>query len=379
MQEHVSHKSVFSKVVWTSQRNHKKNILLKEIVCSRGSVTYGVSKELVRICEPLMKQSTHHIHNTWEFIENIKNIKYSTGKCITLYDVTAVFTSVSVGPYIKIILDEKNVHNYSTEPTCQYHVSHNVLSSDSATLISSFKGSAMSKWKQQWWVLQSALLWLTYTWRNLKTRPLEHWEPTKTLERYIDDTFVIQEKQHKFLQHINTICSAIKFTVKDTRQGGAMPFLDTIITPTPGDTLSTGVYGKAIHTDLYLQWDSHYHLSETYSLIGKVTHRAKTVCWTPELVGKEMNTYRKHLANANTQCWALTEYKTGHNLNRGSPAPPTMQNWQTLTKTTVSCPTQKACMKVSRTYTTNMIYKNASEGDSLDMAFCKQLVILVID
>ena len=47
--------------------------------------------------------------------------------------------------------------------------------------------------------------------------------------RYVDDTFVIQKEDQKqiFLDHINKLDPAIKFTVEDNQKNGAIPFLDT--------------------------------------------------------------------------------------------------------------------------------------------------------
>ena len=75
--------------------------------------------------------------------------------------------------------------------------------------------------------------------------------------RFVDDTWVIQKQVHKqaFLDHINSIDPAIKFTVEGTQGNGAIPS----------------------HTDQYLQWDSHHSLSAKYSVIGTLTHRAKIV------------------------------------------------------------------------------------------------------
>ena len=49
--------------------------------------------------------------------------------------------------------------------------------------------------------------------------------------RYVDDTFVIQQEEHKqtFLDHINKVHPAIKFTVEDNQESGAISFLDTIV------------------------------------------------------------------------------------------------------------------------------------------------------
>ena len=109
--------------------------------------------------------------------------------------------------------------------------------------------------------------------------------------RFVDDTWVIQQEVHKqaFLDHINRIDPAIKFTVEGTQGNGAIPFLDTLITPQTDNSLSITVYHKPTHTiDQYLQWDSHHNLSAKYSVIGTLTHRAKTVCTDLELLQKEL-------------------------------------------------------------------------------------------
>ena len=69
----------------------------------------------------------------------------------------------------------------------------------------------------------------------------------------------------------------MKSTVKGN-QNGAIPFLDTLVKPETDNSLSITVYQKPTHTDQYLQWDSHHNHSVKYSVIGNLTHGAKTVC-----------------------------------------------------------------------------------------------------
>ena len=47
--------------------------------------------------------SPNHIQNTKDFVEKVKNIVLGEGESITSYDVTALFTSVSVDAVINII------------------------------------------------------------------------------------------------------------------------------------------------------------------------------------------------------------------------------------------------------------------------------------
>ena len=126
-------------------------------------------------------------------------------------------------------------------------------------------------------------------------------------KRFVDDTFTILQSSHKngFLEHINSIDQHIQFTAEDQRSDGAMPFLDILITPGRDGSLSTSVFRKPTHTDLYLQWDSHHTLTSKYSMIGTLQHRPQTICSNPQLLQKK----EQHLKNALKKCkyptWAL--------------------------------------------------------------------------
>ena len=88
--------------------------------------------------------------------------------------------------------------------------------------------------------------------------------------RYVDDTIFIQREENKqnFLEHINSVDPAIRCTVKDNKEDGAIPFLDTTVKPETDGSLCITVYRKPTHTDQYLQGDSHHHLSANYSVIN---------------------------------------------------------------------------------------------------------------
>ena len=84
-------------------------------------------------------------------------------------------------------------------------------------------------------------------------------------KRYVDDTFTILESSHRraFLDHINSIDQHIQFTCEEQREDGSLPFLDVLVLPKEDGSLSSTVFRKATHTDLYLQWvaTTHYHLN----------------------------------------------------------------------------------------------------------------------
>ena len=119
--------------------------------------------------------------------------------------------------------------------------------------------------------------------------------------RCVDDTFVIQQEGQKqtFLEHINKVDPAIKFTVEGNQENGTIPFLDTIVKPETNNTLSITVYRKLTHIDKYLQWYS-YH-----NLISTPTHSARTICTKPQLLNKEIQHLRKALTKCKYPKWAL--------------------------------------------------------------------------
>ena len=99
----------------------------------------------------------------------------------------------------------------------------------------------------------------------------------------MDDTFVIQKEENKqnILQHINSVDP-----VENSKEDGAIPYLDTIVKPETDGKLSITVYRKPTQMDQHVQWDSHHHLSAKYSVISTLTYRARaqTVCSNPELL-----------------------------------------------------------------------------------------------
>ena len=68
----------------------------------------------------------------------------------------------------------------------------------------------------------------------------------------------------------------------------SIPFLDLLVTPKVDGTFTTKVYRKPTHTDQYLQWDSNHNLASKYSVINTLSHRARTLCSTSELINYEL-------------------------------------------------------------------------------------------
>ena len=276
-----------------------------------------MAKELAKILKPLVGKSPHHINSTQDFVEQVRHITLAPGECLSSYDVSALFTSVPIDPALKIIKDllEK-------DPTLK---DRTVIGIDDIILLLEFclKNTYFSFQGQFFEQVKGvamgfpvspivANLYIEYLEQKaLSTAP----HPPRFWCRFVDDTFVIHKEVNKqdFLQHINSVDPAIKFTVEDNKEDGSIPFLDTIVKPEENGDLSITVYRKPTHTDQYLQWDSHHNLSK-FSVINTLSQRTKTVCSNPELLTQEKEHFRKALIQCKYPKWALD--KMEKRLNR---------------------------------------------------------------
>ena len=284
------------------------------------SVTYGVAKELAKILKPLVGKSPHHITSTQDFVEQVKHITLAPGECLSPYDVSALFTSGLVDPALNIIKDLLEKDHTLKERT--------VMEGSDIILLLEFclKNTYFSFQDQFYEQVEGvamgspvspivANLYMDYLEQKaLSTAP----NPPRFWCRFVDDTFVIHKEVNKqgFLQHINSVDPAIRFTVEDNKEDGSIPFLDTIVKPEADGTLSITVYRKPTHTDQYLQWDSHHHLSAKFSVIHTLFHKASTVYSKSVLLQQEKELLRKVLAKCKYPKWALD--KVEKRLNRST-------------------------------------------------------------
>ena len=178
-------------------------------------------------------------------MEQAKYITMAPGECLSSYDVSALFTSVPVDPVLNIIKDQLKKDHTLKERTVM-EVSGIIL-----LLEFCFKNTYFSFQDQFYEQVEGAAmgspvspilanLYMEYIEQKaLSIVPI----PPRFCHRFVDDTFVIHKEVNKqgFLQHINSVDLAIRFTVEDNKEDGSIPFLDTIVKPEADGTLSITV------------------------------------------------------------------------------------------------------------------------------------------
>ena len=210
-----------------SPRSTNPDTPLRPIVSSCGSVTYGVAKELAKILKPLVGKSLHHITSTQDFVEQARHIKLEPGECLSSYDVSALFTSVPIDPALNIIKDlldkdttfkERTVMEVGDIILLLEFCLKNTYFLSKASSIEQVEGAAMGSPVSP----IVANLYMEYLEQKaLSTAP----HPPRFWHRYVDYTFVIHKEVNKqgFLQHINSVDPAIRFTVEDNKEDVPSP------------------------------------------------------------------------------------------------------------------------------------------------------------
>ena len=299
---------------------HKPGIPLRPIISSIGTVTYNTAKELARILKPLVGLSEHHIHNTIDFVQQIKEVKLKKEESLVSYDVTALFTSVPIPPVLKII-EEKLEEDKDLPRRTNMNTRHIIKLLEFCLRSTYFvfqgqhfeqvEGAAMGSPLSP---IVANIYMEHFEARALETAP----HPPSLWKRYVDDTFVILETAYKeeFFQHLNGIEEKIQFTAENTRADGSLPFLDTLVTVEEDGSLSTSIYRKPTHTNQYFQWDSHHSIANKYSVINSLLHRANNICSNQEQKKEELSHIEEALTSCKYPSWAIQRVKLKKNIQK---------------------------------------------------------------
>ncbi|XP_072025382.1 uncharacterized protein [Amphiura filiformis] len=92
--------------IYGTPKIHKPDAPLRSIVSSMGSLTYNAAKVIADILSPLVGKAEHHIHNSGEFVDKIKNLEVPPGQKLISYDVSALFTSIPVPDAIEAVKEK---------------------------------------------------------------------------------------------------------------------------------------------------------------------------------------------------------------------------------------------------------------------------------
>ena len=178
-------------------------------------------------------------------VSKAKRFTLQLGECLSSYDVTSLFTSVPIDPTLNVIKDLLEKDEKLTDRT--------VLSvQDIIELLGFCLHNTYFSFQNKFYEQVEGVPLGSPVSPIVATRCMESFE-RKALRsatnpqawfRFMDDMWVIQKQAHKqgFLDHMNSIDPAIRFTLEGNQANGAIPFLDTLVTPLADNSLFFQVY-----------------------------------------------------------------------------------------------------------------------------------------
>ena len=194
---------------------HKVNLPLRPIVAFIGSPTYNLSKFLIHVLVPLLKQ-TYSVKNSAQFVNIVNDLICNNLHCSVSFDVVSLFTSIPTSDVLNLFFRLLNQDNFLCDRT---NLSVNdiieALSICLKSTVFSFKnvlyrqtfgapkGSCISP------ILADIFL------EFVEHRTISTFHtPPKLWVRYVDDTFCVIEQQYaeEFHKHLNSISPSITFT-----------------------------------------------------------------------------------------------------------------------------------------------------------------------
>ncbi|XP_072019492.1 uncharacterized protein [Amphiura filiformis] len=289
---------------------HKKDTPLRPIVSSIGTITYNCAKLLADILSPLVGRTSHHVANSQDFADCIKDERVEEDEELRSYDVTALFTSVPVDKALTIIQARLESDNTLSERTrlsatqvtklldvclrCTYFVYNGVF-------YQQIHGAAMGSPVSP---IVCNLYMEDLEQKAIKSAP----HPPLWWYRYVDDTHTKLKKQYaqEFTDHLNSLDTDIKFTTEG-EEDGTLAFLDTHTVIKEDRSLKIKIYRKPTHTDQYLNFQSNHPVQHKPGVIQTLYHRADCIVTNPVDKEEEKSHINAALENCGYPNWALTE------------------------------------------------------------------------
>lgn len=218
------------------------------------------------------------------------------GDILVSFDVKSLFTKVPVKEAIDVVCDK-----LQTDETLSQRTELSV--STIRELIELCFKCSYFQWKNTYYQqTEGAPMGLSLS-VAMANAYMEHWQETvlrtsplkpSYFKRYVDD--MCAKWKHgrpaldAFHNHCNSVHEDIQVTM-EVEDNGRLPHLDVLI-DRQGDRITTSVYRKPTHTNLYTKYHSHHPDSTKLGIMKCLLRRAEKVC-SPSEHPKEI----KHIEN----------------------------------------------------------------------------------
>ena len=312
--------------LYCTPKIHKPNTPLRPIVDYTNSIGYNLSRSLADILSPMIGKSEHHVENVKDLSNTLKDMCIKETETFVSFDVTSLFTKTPIPQALNIIRDRLG-KDKSLKKRTKLTVEDimKLLEFVANTTYFKFQGEIyQQKFGTAMGSPVSPLIANIYMedleQKAIMTAPQEI--RPRLWKRYVDDILALVPKDAivRLKDHINSIdpTNSIKFTHEEMVDNH-IPFLDADIHLLTNRSVKLTVYRKPTHTNQYLSFYSHHHISHKLSVVRTLVDRAETIVTEPEDKQKEMTTITNALSNCGYPKWTINKVMKNIEEKRQNP------------------------------------------------------------
>jgi hypothetical protein len=264
----------------------------------------------------MIGKSEHHVENVKDLAKTLTKEKIKDTETFVSFDVTSLFTKTPIPQALDIIrhrLGQDRTLKQRTKLTVDdimqllTFIAHTTYFKFQGQVYQQKFGTAMGSPVSP---LIANLFMEDLETKVITTAPQDI--RPRLWKRYVDDILAIVPKDAipRLLDHLNSIdpTDSIKFTHEAMRDNH-IPFLDADICVKPDGNIKLKIYRKATHTNQYLSFKSHHHISHKMSVVRTLVDRAETVITDPEDKVSELNVISKVLKDCGYPAWTVKATK----------------------------------------------------------------------
>ena len=294
----------------------------RPIVSANGCPTENISAFVDHFLNPMVPNSPHHVKDTTDFLNKIKNMNPPHGELIIgTMDVTSLYANIPNEEGIqsvKQILSEQRRINQNPKNDSLVHLLRMVLEKNNfqfnGTNYLQIGGTAMGT--------RVAPSYANLFMCKIEKGLLENYPlKPKTWLRYIDDIFFIWEHGETELKnwatYLNESHDRIKFTMEYSKE--KVNFLDVTVKVETDNKLSTDLYTKQTDSHSYLRYDSAHPPHCKKGLPYSQFLRIRRICTNEKDYDKHANEMKNQFKNRGYPTKTLnTQITKCKNLDRES-------------------------------------------------------------
>lgn len=275
---------------------HKTGNKMRPIVSNINAPCYKISKWLVNEINKIPRVDSFSVQNSFEFVENIKNVKLEEDEVMISFDVEQLFPSIPVDEAIEAMDEHLAKLNVDENKKNVYiKVAKSCMQQNFFQFRERFyymkKGTSMGN------PLSPAIaeFFMAKLENILKSRK----KLPRIWLRYVDDIFSIVKKSEiqEILDLLNSLSVSINFS-HEMEVDGKIPFLDLMLSRNVDGTIRIGIYHKPTSTERCITNDSFCPIQHKHAAFHSYVHRlCKLPLSIPEY--KEEYGHIKRVANIN--------------------------------------------------------------------------------